>query len=126
MKYNRIGLFTEDRLPLLKAKPAIFWIASFAICVTISGIIALDQSKSLPYFALCAVLAAASLIFVPFALHICRAMFLSWARSANNFIRTADEEEIASWYNAEVAFFEGSWATLIAGLGMGLIGYISY
>lgn len=81
-------------------------------------LLALEQPNPRKYSLLCGDLVFCAFILVPLGLRRCRAIFLAWARSVDNFVITDDVRALRGWYSTQMKFFEGSSMMLVAGLGL--------
>jgi len=120
LEYRRIGLLTEDWLTPY-VKPAMFWLACFALCSIVTVGIATQEVDIRRFILLGCLFQFAGLLLVPYALHACRDWLLDWGQSVDAFVKPADKNSLVDWYNKELAFFEGSKKTLVMGFLFGLI-----
>jgi hypothetical protein len=126
MNYQKIGLLSKDRIPVLRRRPRVFWGACFVASAIVTVIWSTQQSEPVRFLVLCGVLELAGFLLVPCALHLCSAAFLDWARSAEAFVKAAERDRLIHWYNTELTFFAGTRSMLVASLVFAAVAAFAY
>jgi len=103
---------------IIAAKAILVLVRCFSISVGLTILFALGQPHRRTYSLLCGDLVFCAFVLVPLGLQRCRAIFLAWARSVDNFVITDDVAALRGWYSTQMKFFEGSGVMLVAGLGL--------
>ena len=127
LEYDTIRLVTERVLPYpFRGRPLRFWCLVFVISMGITLAFARKQPVTGRYLSLCGILEFAALLAIPVGLRWSSSIFLTWARSVDDFIRVSDRRALTHWYNTQMRFFEGSRAMLGAGTLLGVVAEAAY